>query len=145
MPRLLALAQSTPSRLNAGPVKHSQRSNVKRLFPVFCALLLFSLLAPATALAKGRLGFAISVATDGYFSTTLAEVKVTSVQAGSPSEKAGLKVGDLLVEMNGTAIKGASGPALKQTLGGVKAGEHLLLKVQRANSGMLEIDIVAGP
>ena len=117
---------------------------MKRLFPVFCALLLFSLLAPATALAKGRLGFAISVATDGYFSTTLAEVKVTSVQAGSPSEKAGLKVGDLLVEMNGTAIKGASGPAMKKVLGGVKAGEHLLLKVQRANSGMLEIDIVAG-
>ena len=118
---------------------------MKRLFPIFCALLLFSLLAPATALAKGRLGFAISVATDGYLSTTVTEVKVTSVQAGSPSEKAGLKAGDLLVEMNGTAIKGASGPALKKTLGGVKPGEHLLLKVQRANSGMLDIDIVAGP
>jgi C-terminal processing protease CtpA/Prc len=141
----MALAPSTPVRLNAVPVKHSQRSNVKRLSLVFCALLLFSLLAPATALAKGRLGFAIAVATDGYFSTTLAEVKVTSVQAGSPSEKAGLKAGDLLVEMNGTAIKGASGPAMKKILGSVKAGEHLLLKVQRASSGVLDIDIVAGP
>ena len=117
---------------------------MKRLFPVLCALLIFSLLAPATALAKGRLGFAISVATDGYFSATLAEVKVTSVQAGSPSEKAGLKVGDLLVELNGTAVKGANGRAMQKTLAGVKAGEHLLLKVQRANSGLLDIDIVAG-
>ena len=118
---------------------------MKRLSTVVYALLLFGLLVPATALAKRRLGFGIAVATDGYFSTTLAEVKVVSVQAGSPSEKAGLKGGDLIVEMNGKAIKGANGPAMKKTLAGVKAGEHLLLKVQRGSNGLLVIDIVAGP
>ena len=118
---------------------------MKHLSAVIYALVLFALLVPATALAKSRLGFGIAVATDGFFSTTLAEVKVASVQVGSPSERAGLKVGDLIVEMNGIAIKGASGPAMKKMLGGIKAGEHLLLKVQRGGNGILAIDIVAGP
>lgn len=111
----------------------------------FFLLLVLGLLLPATASAKGRLGFAVSAATDGYLSTTLSEVKVTSVRAGSPSEKAGLKAGDLLVELNGTPVKGASGSAMKNTLGGVKAGEHLLLKVKREGQGLLLVDIVAGP
>lgn len=118
---------------------------MKHLSSVFYALILFGLLAPATALAKPRLGFGIAVATDGFFSTTLSEVKVASVQAGSPAEVAGLKPGDLIVEMNGMAIKGASGPVMKKTLEGVKAGEHLLLKVQRGGNDMLVLDIVAGP
>lgn len=117
---------------------------MKRLSSAFFVLLLLALLTPATALAKGRLGFGISVATDGFLSTTLSEVKVASVRAGGPSEKAGLMVGDLIVEMNGKAVKGGSGPAMKKILGGVKAGDHLLLKVQRVSKGLLVIDIVAG-
>lgn len=112
---------------------------------VLVVLALFSSLFPSSALAKPLLGFGVAVATDGFFSTTLAEVKVASVKAGSPSEKAGLKSGDLIVELNGKPIKGASGPALKKTLANVEPGEHVLLKVQRAGKGILVIDIVAGP
>ena len=108
-------------------------------------LALLSSLVPSPAWAKPRLGFAVAVATDGFFSTTLAEVKVDSVKTGSPSEKAGLKRGDLIVELNGKPIKGASGPALKKTLAGVEHGEHVVLKVQRAGKGIQVIDIVAGP
>jgi C-terminal processing protease CtpA/Prc len=110
-------------------------------------LVLFALLSslfPSPALAKALMGFGVAVATDGFFSTTLAEVKVASVQAGSPSEKAGLKTGDLIVELNGKPIKGASGPAHKKTLAAVERGDHVLLKVQRAGKGLLVIDIVAG-
>lgn len=117
---------------------------MKPLSTVLYALVLFGILAPGIALAKPRLGFAVAVATDGFFSTTLAEVKVASVQAGSPSEKAGLKVGDLILEMGGKPIKGASGLGMKKVLGDVKPGEHLLLKVQRAGEGVLVIDIIAG-
>ena len=118
---------------------------MKNLSTVVCSLLLFCLLVPAAAIAKPRLGFGIAVATDGFLSTTLAEVKVVTVRVGSPSERAGLKAGDLIVEMNGLTIKGANGPAMKKMLGGVKAGEHLLLKVKRGGDGLLVIDIVAGP
>jgi C-terminal processing protease CtpA/Prc len=130
--------------LNTRQIMHSQRPYVKRLSSIVYALLLFGMLAPAIALAKSHLGFGVAVATDGFFSTTLAEVKVVTVQAGSPAEAAGLKQGDLIVEMNGMATKGASGPAMKKTLGAVKPGQHLLLKVQRGGNGLLAIDIVAG-
>ena len=117
---------------------------MKRITTVLASLLLLALLAPFPALAKPRLGFGVAVATDGFFSTTLAEVKVSSVQAGSPSEKAGLKAGDLIVELDGKPIRGASGPGLKKKLAAVKAGDHVVLKVQRAGAGVLVIDIVAG-
>lgn len=105
---------------------------------------LVSLAGPATAFAKKPLlGFGIAVATDGFLSTKLSEVKVASIKEGSASEKAGLKLGDLILEMNGRLIKGSSGPAMKKILTGTKAGEHLLLKVKR-NNGVLLIDIVAG-
>lgn len=107
-------------------------------------LAVFSSLFPSTAFAKARLGFGVAVATDGFFSTTLAEVKVASVVTGSPSEKAGLKTGDLIVEFNGKPIKGASGLTLKKNLADVKQGDHVVLKVQRDGRGMLVIDIVAG-
>lgn len=115
-------------------------------FPAI-ALVVLALIAslfPSPVLAKARLGFGVAVATDGFFSTTLAEVKITTVQAGSPSEKAGLKSGDLIVEFNGKPIKGASGLTLKKKLAGVKQGDHVVLKVQREGKGFLIIDIVAG-
>ena len=115
----------------------------RRLFAL-PALLLLALLVPALAFAKPLLGFGIAVATDGFFSTTLESVKVTSVRPGSASEKAGLKVGDIVVEMDGTPVKGASGPALKRALAAVKPGEHVVLKVERPGKGLVVVDIVAG-
>lgn len=111
---------------------------------VILAALLLVALTSFPALAKPRLGFGVAVATDGFFSTTLTEVKVASVQPGSPSEKAGLRAGDLIVELDGKPIKGASGPALKKALAAVKPGDHVVMKVQRAGKGLLVIDIVAG-
>lgn len=111
---------------------------------VILAALLLVALTPFPALAKPRLGFGVAVATDGFFSTTITEAKVASVQPGSPSEKAGLRAGDLIVELDGKPIKGASGPALKKALAAVKPGDHVVMKVQRAGKGLLVIDIVAG-
>jgi S1-C subfamily serine protease len=107
-------------------------------------LILFVSLVPSAAAAKPRLGFGVAVATESYFSTTLAEVTVESVQAGSPSDKAGLRVGDLIVELNGRTIKGASGLVIKRVLSDVNYGDHVLLKVQRTGREFLMIDITAG-
>lgn len=117
---------------------------MKRIPTILPALVLVALLAAAPAFAKPRLGFGVAVATEGFFSTTLAEVKIASVQPGSPSENAGLQVGDLIIEMDGKPIKGASGPALKKRLGGVRSGDRVRLKVQRLGKGLLEIEIIAG-
>jgi len=128
---------------NAGSIQPSGRQ-VKRRFSKFHALLLLALLAPTLAFAKPLLGFGIAVATDGFLSTTLASVKVASVRPGSASEKAGLKVDDVIVEMDGKPIKGANGPALKKALGAVKPGQHVVLKVDRPGKGLVIVDIIAG-
>ena len=117
---------------------------MKTVSSLFSTLVLVCLLLPATAFAKPLLGFGVAVATKGFLSSTLAEVKVASIQPGSPSEKAGLKVGDLIIELNGKPIAGSSGPAMKSTLVGIKPGQVLKLKVQRPGKGLLPIDIVAG-
>lgn len=122
----------------------TSRHRVKKRSSLLHTLMLFALLAPATVLAKPLLGFGVAVATDGFFSTTLAEVKVASVQPRSPSERAGLKVSDLIVEMNGKPIKGANGMAMKKALGAVKPGDKVALKVERAGQGTILIHIVAG-
>ena len=130
----------------AGPMyflSTDHTSHMKRLSDVLYTLLLLGLLIPATAVAKPRLGFAIDVATEGFMSTKLQEVKVSSVKSGSPAEKAGLRKGDLIVEMNGKPIKGASGPAMKKVLSSVKAGDHLILKVRRDGKVTVVVDILA--
>ena len=66
------------------------------------------------------------------------------MQAGSPSDRAGLKAGDLIIEMDGKPIKGANGLAMKKALGAVKPGDTLVLKVQRAGKAPFAISIVAG-
>jgi S1-C subfamily serine protease len=118
--------------------------SAKPLSTILCVLLLVGILVPGIALAKPRLGFSVAVATEGFFSTTLAEVKVAAVVAGSASDKAGLKAGDLIVELGGLPIKGASGLAMKKALEDVEPGEHLILKVERVGEGILLIDIIAG-
>jgi S1-C subfamily serine protease len=123
---------------------NSRRHSVHKRSSFLHTAILVVLLFPVTVLAKPLLGFGIAVATDGFFSTTLAEVKVSSVKPGSPSERAGLKVGDLIVEMNGKPIKGANGPAMKKALGAVEPGQTVVLKVQRAGQGVLVVNIIAG-
>lgn len=102
------------------------------------------LMSSSAAFAKGRLGFGVSVATDGMLSTTLKEVKISAVRPGGPAEKAGLHAGDVVTEFAGQRVLGANGGELKKDLGNVKQGEHLKLLVLRAGKP-IAIDIVAGP
>lgn len=59
---------------------------------------------------------------------------VTKVFPGSPAEAAGLKVGDVLVSVNGIAYGPDSAEALqKLTTEGMKAGDTLTYQVQRSD------------
>ena len=112
--------------------------------PISNVLLAVLLLAVSSAaLAKGRLGFSIQVATDGMLSTTLREVKISGVRPGGPAELAGLRAGDAVTEFAGIHVAGANGIVLKKNLAAIKKGEHLKLLVLRAGKAM-PIDIVAG-
>jgi S1-C subfamily serine protease len=109
------------------------------------ALVLATLLAAATAHAAGKpvIGISFSIETDGFFSTTLKKVTVTSVKPGLPAEKAGVQAGDEVVAANDIPIAGTPGSKLQGVLENAKPGDHLKLRVHRG-SGDQVIDIVVG-
>ncbi len=63
-------------------------------------------------------------------------VFLTNVEEGSPAEKAGLLVGDIIVDVDGTVITSAT--QLQQVIRGYNAGDVLAIKVYRA-PGILDI------
>ncbi len=56
-------------------------------------------------------------------------MKVTSVESGSGASKAGLKVGDVITELNGTAIQNAG--QLRAIIAVDKPGETITLTIRR--------------
>ena len=106
-------------------------------------LLAAAVVSFAAFAAPARLGFSVSVETDGFFSKTLKQVKIASVVAGAPAEQAGLRVGDDVVSINDTPIAGTSGPKVMDIVHGVQPGEHLKLKVLRDGAPRV-VDIVGG-
>jgi putative serine protease PepD len=91
--------------------------------------------------AQARLGFAVSAETDGFFSTTLKQVKITSVVPGAPAEQAGLQAGDEVEAVNDVQVAGASGSKIMDMVHAVQPGDHLRLKVRRGGAERM-IDIV---
>jgi C-terminal processing protease CtpA/Prc len=107
---------------------------------LFIAALALSVAAHA---AQGRLGFKTEVETDGFFSTTLKRITIVSVVAGAPAQQAGLQAGDEVETINDLPVVGTSGLRVKEIVEATKPGDHLRLKVRRAD-GEHVVDIVAG-
>jgi C-terminal processing protease CtpA/Prc len=91
--------------------------------------------------AQARLGFTVSAETDGFFSTTLKQVKITSVVPGAPAEQAGLQAGDDVEAVNDVPVAGSSGSKIMDMVHAVRPGDHLRLKVRRKGAEQL-VDIV---
>ena len=107
---------------------------------LFVAALALSVGAHA---AQGRLGFTTEVEADGFFSTTLKRITITAVVAGAPAQQAGLQAGDEVEAVNDLPVPGTSGLRVKEIVEATKPGDHLRLKVRRADGEHL-VDIVAG-
>ncbi|MBP5661265.1 MAG: PDZ domain-containing protein, partial [Lachnospiraceae bacterium] len=74
-----------------------------------------------------------------------AGVYVTAVNPGSPAEKAGIYMGDVITKVDGQSVK--DGPALKEFLGYYKSGETVTLTITRNVNGEFtetSIDVVLG-
>lgn len=112
---------------------------------ILLALGVAALVASASAHAGGKpvIGISFSVETDGFFSTTLKKVTVTTVKPGLPAEKAGVQAGDEIVAANDIPIAGTPGGKLKDVLDNAKPGDHLKLRVHRGSTEQL-CDVVVG-
>jgi C-terminal processing protease CtpA/Prc len=62
----------------------------------------------------GPFGFTLNVDADGILSPIVESIKITSVLPDSPADKAGIKVGDDIIEIAGKQIPG--GEAFSVTL-----------------------------
>ncbi len=82
---------------------------------------------------KASIGISVVMDPSGY-------MKVIEVFADSPAEEAGIEVGDLIVEVNGTVVNAESYPKLSTSMGG-EEGSTLDLVVRR-DSQDDEVEIV---
>jgi carboxyl-terminal processing protease len=68
------------------------------------------------------------------------QIQLASVMPGTPSERAGLKIGDVILAVDGQSTKGWTADDAVNHIRG-KAGTHVKLKLDRAGQ-TLEIDLV---
>ena len=89
---------------------------------------------------KPRLGVGINDVNSNSRAAMLGQIPdgvfITQVEPGSPAEKGGLQVGDIVVEVNGVIVSSTS--QLQSEISKYKAGDTLQIKVYRA-PGILEI------
>lgn len=104
------------------------------------------LVATVASAAKGHLGFAVEVATSGFFlNPTLETVTIAKVTPGSPSARAGLRVGDTVLDVDGAAVRGTPARPLGAKLQSVVAGQHVRMTVRHADGRTATLDLVAAP
>jgi len=70
------------------------------------------------------LGVSIQTATNG--------VSIGSVRSGTPAQQAGLKAGDVVTAIDGTAVKSSS--ALESLIAAKQPGDHVTLTIRRGGS-----------
>ena len=95
------------------------------------------------AAEKGWFGVAFSIDTQGIsLNPRLRSVKVEKIFPLSPAAKSDLAQGDVVLEVEGIAVEGASADTLKAAI--QKAvGETLLLKVKHGADAAHEVALVA--
>lgn len=97
---------------------------------LFLVLLTTSMSAAA---GKGRLGFTVDfTAQRTTFDAKMDRVVVTKVGQNSPAIRAGLKPGDVIEALNGSAVSGQSGRKLFKAMNAIQAGDIVKLTVLRS-------------
>jgi C-terminal processing protease CtpA/Prc len=108
------------------------------------------LLAPSAAAVdidpnRGRLGFTVYVEVDGsYAKPFLKSVRVQEIEPGSPAEAGGLRVEDVILQVQGKPLAGAN-PRDVAAIVQVPPGERLQLVVRSVDGQERQVTIVAGP
>jgi len=118
---------------------------LRTAWAAFCAALLLSLAQPAAAAERGRLGFTVYVEVDGsYIKPILKSVRVQQIDPDSPARDGGLKVDDLILQVQGKPLAGADAREVAAMVQ-VPPGERLRLLVRGPDGAQRHVTIVAGP
>ena len=90
---------------------------------------------------KGYTGFTLDVGVSGFFSPELVSADVKKIDANSPAEKSGLKVGDKLIAIDGCKIPGCPAQEGKKLISKLK-GQLLPLTLQRADGSEYSVSLL---
>jgi hypothetical protein len=124
------------------PTKSQSMSHLRHRRIVLLSILSISLVPAFADEPKGTFGFTATVDTDGVFNPTLKSVLIGSVQPGLPAARAGIVVGDSVIEVEGVKVAGANAMALANRMK-KKPGETVVLKLQRAGGDTYVVTLTA--
>lgn len=96
---------------------------------------------PCFASSDGSLGIGVDVEVSGYFSPSVENMIVQSIQAGSLAELAGLMVGDKVISINSCDIPGCSVSYVRRAMDSNEAGNIEFL-VEREHGSTLSLTVV---
>jgi C-terminal processing protease CtpA/Prc len=109
------------------------------------ALLLLLFAGVACAGDHGYFGFALQVVTKGFFlSPTISELRIDKVMPGTPAERAGIRAGDAIVEVEGRPVRGSKALELKERATR-QVGQTLHLTLRHADGQTYRVSMVAIP
>lgn len=110
---------------------------------VLLSWLLLAGLAHATE--TGSFGVGILVRGSGFFlNPVIKSVTITELEQDMPAAKAGVSVGDSLLEVNGRAVPGARASDIRPLLER-PIGESILFKLRRASGEEYSVSLVSAP
>ena len=112
----------------------------------FVAVLLLALLAgSAWAEDHGYFGFALKVVTQGFFlAPTISDLTIDRVVPGTPAERAGIRAGDRILEVEGKSVAGSKALDLKASAAR-QVGQTLHLTLRHADGQTFKVAMVAIP
>jgi C-terminal processing protease CtpA/Prc len=116
--------------------------NRRSFLIVFGAAAILLLPLALHAAEKGWFGFALNIDSEGILSPTLRSIKIEKIFPASPAAKAGLSVGDSIVEIQGITVEGAKANALKVAMQ-KSVGETLRFKFKRGTGAPQDVSLVA--
>jgi C-terminal processing protease CtpA/Prc len=96
-------------------------------------LCFFALIIPisSSAAEKGNLGFAVDLVIEmNIFSAKIHEITITEVVSDSPAEKAGVKVGQKVLSIDGCAIPGCPARKAKKLMD-KSPGDILIVEIEK--------------
>lgn len=109
------------------------------------ALLLVMLAGAACAEDHGYFGFALKAVTKGFFlAPTISELSIDKVMPGTPAERAGLRAGDRILEVEGKPVAGSKALELKASATRMP-GQTLHLTLRHADGQVYRVAMVAIP
>lgn len=113
------------------------------IFAITCGVIFCQAFSAAAEPANGVFGVTITITTDGIFNPTVQSAKIVKVFEGLPAAKAGLAVGDEVLEVDGQRIPGATAHELAPLTKGKKVGESVALVFARPGKGHYTVELVA--